>query len=151
MGGPVRSAGLGVSSAQRFLLLACAAGMVTALLLSGCGDEPVAYPQRQVPDGLMLDRGEVGAGQALFMDKCASCHGKPSEGRSDRAGFFNPPAPDFTEAHYRESAPAYLFWRIEVGKTVEPYLSSGSVMPAWRGLSDREIWQLVAYLRSRAE
>ena len=42
------------------------------------------------------------------MSKCASCHGKPSEGRSSRATFFKPPAPDFTNAHYRNVDPAYL-------------------------------------------
>jgi mono/diheme cytochrome c family protein len=86
------------------------------------------------------------------MDKCAGCHGKPGEGRSDRAVFFQPPAPDFTHPVYHEIAPSRLFWRIEVGKTVEPFLSQGSVMPAWRPyLSDAQIWQLVAYLKSRPD
>jgi len=87
----------------------------------------------------------------LFMSKCASCHGKPSEGRSERAAFFKPSAPDFTEAHYSDDSPAYLYWRIEVGKTVEPFLSQGSVMPAWGvHFSEEQTWQLVAYLNSRA-
>ncbi len=85
------------------------------------------------------------------MNKCASCHGKPSEGRSDRAAFFKPAAPDFTDAHYQEIDPAYLYWRIEVGKTVEPYRSQGSVMPAWSAhFSEEKIWQIVAYLQARA-
>ena len=125
--------------------------ILSVLLLSGCGEERPDYPRRQMPQGLMEDNAQLAAGHALFSDKCASCHGKPSEGLSSRAAFFQPSAPDFTEAYYRNSDPAYLFWRIEVGKTVEPYLSSGSVMPAWRGLTDQEIWQLVAYLKIRAE
>ena len=125
--------------------------ILSVLLLYGCGEERPDYPRRQMPQGLMEDNVQLAAGHALFSDKCASCHGKPSEGLSSRAAFFQPPAPDFTEAYYRNSDPAYLFWRIEVGKTVEPYLSSGSVMPAWRGLTDQEIWQLVAYLKIRAE
>lgn len=123
---------------------------VLSPLLCGCDREQVDYPRRRMPEGLIGDSSQLHAGQALFNAKCASCHGKPSEGRSARAVFFSPPAPDFTSDHYREIDPAYLFWRIEVGKTVEPYLSRGSVMPAWRGLSDQEIWQLVAYLKSRA-
>jgi mono/diheme cytochrome c family protein len=125
--------------------------ILSVLLLYGCGQEQPVYPQRQMPQGLMEDSVQLAAGHALFNDKCASCHGKPSEGLSGRAVFFQPPAPDFTEAHFRDSDPAYLFWRIEVGKTVEPYLSSGSVMPSWRGLPDQEIWQLVAYLKTRAK
>lgn len=133
---------------RRNLLQVAAAA---ALLLYGCDQGQTDYPKRQAPQGLMEDAAQVAAGQELFRGKCASCHGKPSEGRSDRAAFFQPPAPDFSAAQYRELDPAYLFWRIEFGKTVEPYLSSGSVMPAWRGLSDQEIWQLVAYLRTRVE
>lgn len=125
--------------------------LILSVLLCGCGEEQPDYPRRQMPKGLMEDSAQLAAGHALFNDKCASCHGKPSEGLSSRAAFFQPPAPDFTEVDYRNSDPAYLFWRIEVGKTVEPYLSSGSVMPAWRGLTDQEIWQLVAYLKIRAE
>lgn len=120
------------------------------LALAACSEQKPNYPSRQAPAGLFGDAAQVAAGRTLFHDKCASCHGHADEGRSPRADFFQPPAPDFTESAYRTLDPAYLFWRIEAGKTVEPYLSRGSVMPAWRGLTDAEIWQLVAYLRTRA-
>ena len=121
-------------------------------VLSACQAETPDYPEREVPKGLLDDKEQQAAGQTLFSQKCASCHGKPSEGRSARAEFFEPPAADFTETHYREVDPSYLFWRIETGKTVEPYLSQGSVMPAWSPyLSSQQIWQLVAYLKSRSE
>jgi len=85
------------------------------------------------------------------MDHCARCHGHTSEGRSPRADFFNPPAPDFGAQKYRAIAPDYLFWRIARGKTVEPFRSRGSVMPAWGAhFSDEQIWQLVAYLKLRS-
>jgi mono/diheme cytochrome c family protein len=99
----------------------------------------------------MTDRSQLQAGQELFHSKCAYCHGKPSEGRSDRANFFKPSAPDFTDDRYRKIDPAYLYWRIETGKTVEPYRSQGSVMPAWGvHFSEKQTWQIVAYLQSRA-
>ena len=117
----------------------------------GCNDGKVDYPVRTMPDGLMADAVVLQSGHDLFLAKCADCHGKPSEGRSDRAAFFEPPAPDFTEVHYRQTDPAYLYWRIEVGKNVEPYLSQGSVMPAWgMHLSAEQIWGLVAYLKARS-
>lgn len=125
--------------------------LLVATALGGCDEKHVGYPARSMPAGLTQDAAQAQAGHDLFMSKCASCHGKPSEGRSGRAVFFDPPAPDFTNPGYRQADSAYLFWRIEVGKTVEPWLSSGSVMPAWRGLTDREIWQLVAYLKLRAQ
>ncbi|MHB8708026.1 MAG: c-type cytochrome [Desulfuromonadales bacterium] len=120
------------------------------LTLASCGERQPGYPARQAPAGVPGDAAQIAAGKVLFREKCATCHGKPDEGRSPRADFFQPPAPDFTAPAYRTIDPAYLFWRIEVGKTVEPYLSRGSVMPAWRGLTDAEIWQLVAYLQARA-
>jgi len=118
--------------------------------LTSCSEQNPGYPARTAPAGVLTDAIQIAAGRVLFHDKCATCHGKPEEGRSPRANFFQPPAPDFSSPSYRGIDPAYLFWRIEVGKTVEPYLSRGSVMPSWRGLSDAEIWQLVAYLKARA-
>jgi len=126
-------------------------GLLFVLLtLVACSGEAPDFPRRTAPEGLLTNAQEVAAGQTLFREKCAVCHGHPHEGRSPRASFFDPPAPDFTDPDYRTVDPAYLFWRIEVGKTVEPYLSRGSVMPSWRGLSDRQIWRLVAYLRQRS-
>ncbi len=121
-------------------------------LLVACREQRPAYPHRPVPSGLLADETAIRAGAAMFAGRCASCHGHPHEGRSPRAVFFEPPAPTFGEPRYRDIDPAYLFWRIERGKTVEPYLSRGSVMPGWRPyLSDEQIWQLVAYLRRRAD
>lgn len=138
--------GLATGLKRLLCLLLCFGGLV----LAGCREQMPAIPERQPPAGLLADSAQIAAGHRLFMEKCASCHGKPSEGRSDRAGFFQPPAPDFTEPRYQEVASARLFWRIEVGKTVEPFRSQGSVMPAWRAyFSDAQIWQLVAYLRTR--
>ena len=125
--------------------------LVLLLLFAACGQSRPRYPERQPPQGFLQQPANIAAGAAAFASHCASCHGKPAEGRSPRADFFRPPAPDFTDPAYRQKDPAYLFWRISRGKTVEPYLSRGSVMPAWGPyLSETEIWQLVAYVRSRS-
>ncbi|MDH3997927.1 MAG: cytochrome c [Desulfuromonadales bacterium] len=106
----------------------------------------MSYPVRSAPEKI-----NTSVGKELFHAKCASCHGKPSEGRSERAAFFEPPAPDFTAPMYQQIDPAYLFWRIETGKDAEPFRSQGSVMPAWGSHFDEEqIWRIVAYLRSRS-
>lgn len=121
------------------------------MLLGACGDTLPAYPARKAPSGLLANPASIAAGARIFAGRCASCHGKPAEGRSPRADFFWPPASDFTAPAYRDLDSAFLYWRIERGKTVEPYLSQGSVMPAWgHHLSETQIWQLVAYLRSRS-
>ena len=106
--------------------------------------------ERQPPAGFLQKPANIAAGHRLFEAHCAQCHGTLEEGRMAKADTFVPPPPDFTSPRYRHVTPGYLFRRISKGKTVEPYLSSGSVMPAWGPyFSDTQIWQLVAYLRHR--
>lgn len=151
MGGSIRSERRKVRSNKSTPRTLLQLAVVACVVFYGCGDNSAGYPQRQMPEGLIKDAVTLSAGHDLFRDKCASCHGKPSEGRSDRTIFFKPPAPDFTDARYKEVDPAYLYWRIAQGKTVEPYRSQGSVMPAWGvHFSEKQIWQIVAYLQVRA-
>lgn len=118
-------------------------------LLGACGEQLPSYPKRQSPPGFLESAANRSAGALLFREHCVRCHGTIEEGRNP-ADFFRPPASDFSSPKYRTLDPAYLFWRIGKGKTVEPYLSEGSVMPAWEPyLSEEQIWQLVAYLRTR--
>lgn len=122
-----------------------------ALVLVGCRDSLPDYPRRIPPVELLLAPAAQAAGSQLFARLCVGCHGAMDEGRSSRADFFQPPAPDFHQTRYRDLDPAYLYWRIETGKNAEPFRRRGSVMPAWGpNLSEEQIWQLVAYLRSRA-
>ncbi|TYO99343.1 cbb3-type cytochrome c oxidase subunit III [Geothermobacter ehrlichii] len=111
--------------------------LLVLLVLAACQEQTPTYPARVVPTDLFMDADVVRAGRELFQQKCASCHGHSYEGRSLRAVFFDPPAPTFSEPRYRSVDPAYLFWRIEQGKAVEPFSSRGSVMPSWGGLSLR--------------
>ncbi len=122
--------------------------LLLALGLAGCRRAP-QYPEA-TPEINLEDPGHITQGHRLFLQKCALCHGRSDEGRGLRVQSYNPPAPGFTEPHYRSADPAYLFWRIRLGKTIEPYLSQGSVMPAWEPhLNSIQCWQLVAYLRTR--
>jgi mono/diheme cytochrome c family protein len=126
--------------------------LLLTLLATACHDGHGNYPARIMPAGIEHDPATLAAAEKIFQRNCASCHGKVDEGRSPRADGYYPPAPDFTEARYRHSDPAYLYWRIETGKSVEPYQSQGSVMPAWgQHFSEQQIWQLVALLKQRAE
>lgn len=120
------------------------------VLLAGCGERPPVHPSRQPPAGLLGDPAQQQAGRNLFMQHCVHCHGRPEEGRMPTAGALSPTPADFTHPRHRTSDPAYLFWRISEGNRIEPFYSRGSVMPTFgRHFSDEQIWQLVAYLRSR--
>jgi len=147
-----RTAGFAAGHSFSKRLLARWLILTLLLLLCSCTETPPQYPRLQVPAGVLDSASAIAAGRSYFASHCASCHGTLAEGRSERADFFQPPAPDFRSPDYRRLDPAYLYWRIRLGKTVEPYYSRGSVMPAWgMHLSEQEIWQLVAYLRSRSD
>lgn len=125
--------------------------LLLLLLAVACTDREPSYDKVTPPDGYLQRIEHQQEGRALFLRHCAECHGRPSEGRSQRADFFHPSAPNFTSPAYRQADPAYLFWRISKGKTVEPYFSRGSVMPAYGShFSKEEIWAIVAYLRVRS-
>jgi len=128
--------------------------LILLLTLGAAGCDHAAtppYPSRIPPPGFLSDPARRAEGEKLFRRLCATCHGHTDEGRSPRADFFIPPAPDFRSPAYRNRDPAYLYWRIEEGKMIEPYLSRGSVMPAWgTALKEESIWALVAYLQSRS-
>lgn len=120
------------------------------LMLFACSEESFVVPQREVPTALLTQEQTLRQGQVLFLQHCRECHGTLTEGRNQRAERFVPPAPDFHERHYGQSDPAYLFWRIEEGKRVEPFRSRGSVMPSWKPhFTEEQIWQLVGYLIHR--
>lgn len=105
-----------------------------------------------MPADLTLDATDYDKMEKLFLRSCADCHGTQSEGRISRADFFEPPAPDFTAAAYRQADPAFLYWRIAEGKMVEPYRSMGSVMPPWGAhFSEEKIWKMIAYLQTRSQ
>lgn len=148
------SANLGTSGAMIFYYrkspMRWALGVALLALTSGCNQQSEPWPASQAPAGFLHSPANQEAGKALFRAHCARCHGTTEEGRSSRADFFQPPAMDFQADRYRSIDSSYLFWRINQGKYVEPYLSRGSVMPAWgHYFSEEQIWQLVAYLHTR--
>ncbi len=124
--------------------------LLAAFLLGACSEKgtPDLPPP---PAGLLGDRVKISAGRQLFVAHCAECHGSISEGRTQRAARLNPLPPDFHERRYRTVLPGYLYRRIEWGRKMGPFRSTGSVMPAWGPhLQPQQIWSLVAFIRYRA-
>ncbi len=84
-------------------------------------------------------------GSRLYQEHCAACHGPKGLGDGE-AGKDLTPSPALL-AYLIERPMAvdeYLLWTISEGG-----VGFGSEMPAFKGsLSDREIWQIVAYLRA---
>ncbi len=121
----------------------------TSLVLLACGTNAggnAAFTPESVPGdyaGLTNPLGPdaASAGAEAFNSSCKSCHGPEGHGDGPASESLDPRPKDLAELqpHVGDD---YLFWRIAEGK-------SGTSMIAWRGiLSDEQIWQLVAFIRT---
>ncbi|MBI5643416.1 MAG: c-type cytochrome [Deltaproteobacteria bacterium] len=104
--------------------------------------------------------GDPAAGKEIYAKRCWWCHGKDGAGDGPAAEFLSPPPRDFTLGLYKwkttpfdEMAPGDQ----DLYKMISGY--SHDSMPGWNGmndtsmpgwsdvLSDKEIWDLAAYLK----
>jgi mono/diheme cytochrome c family protein len=81
------------------------------------------------------------AGADIFRANCESCHG--SQGHGDgTAGAALDPKPKNLPELAATVGDDYLYWRVNTGK-------EGTAMVPWKGiLTDDQIWQVVAYIRT---
>lgn len=82
------------------------------------------------------------AGAALFAKNCAICHGANGDGRGARQEGMNPPPANLTLPLWSDPGSAGKdFLAIRHGVR-------GTAMPPWRDFSDRQVWDLVAFIVS---
>jgi len=80
-------------------------------------------------------------GAEVFRTNCETCHGPQGHGDGPAGQALEPEPGNLAEVQAR-AGDDYLFWRIHDGKP-------GTSMVAWRGiLSDEQIWQVVAFMRT---
>jgi mono/diheme cytochrome c family protein len=93
------------------------------------------------------DRVEAKAGKTKYNLYCLGCHGAGGKGDGPAASSLNPRPRDMTKADYMSRlSDQYLFNVIKAGGSS---VNKSPLMPAWGGtLSDKDIWNLVAYIRS---
>ncbi len=75
----------------------------------------------------------VAAGSRLYATNCSSCHGTHGQG--------NGAMPALAQGPTQSASDGDVFWFITTGA-----VDKG--MPSWSTLSERQRWQLVAYLKS---
>lgn len=119
-------------------------------------DAPRPEPERSVPLGagpryesrddtedltnpVPLTRESAARGKALFLARCSQCHGPEGHGGGPVSRFF-PPAPDLAYATVRQRSDGYIWGTIGYGGRAMP--------PAREGLTDRERWDLVDFVRT---
>jgi len=78
----------------------------------------------------------IAAGQIVFEENCAKCHGEDARGRHGR--------PSLRSEVVRNATDGELAWILRNG-----YAWKG--MPSWSSLPEPERWQVIAYVRSLPE
>ena len=121
--------------------------LATALLVATCDRRPA------VPD--LSDPARIGAGRGLYDRHCASCHGAKLEGQpnwTSRLPSGRLPAPPHDDGGHTWHHPSDLLVATTKYGLVPPHAPADyeSDMPAFGTvLTDEEIWNVLAYIRSR--
>jgi mono/diheme cytochrome c family protein len=96
---------------------------------------------RQLPDPPRFTPADVLAGARTYDANCAVCHGGPGVARAPWIGGMTPSPPFLLDAG-RNWTSKELFWIVRYGVRM-------TGMPAWdQTLSERDVWNLVAFLRA---
>lgn len=129
---------------------------VGLLVLTGCGGKesssstmnanatlaPVPAEYAGLTNPLAADAAQAGA--EVFRTNCEMCHGPQGHGDGPAGGSLEP-KPGNLAVVQTKAGDDYLFWRIHDGKP-------GTSMVAWKGiLTDEQIWQVVAFIRTLKE
>jgi len=140
---PMRSTFLFVLLVILPLILAACSFSLTADVPPPPGYIPptLAVPQAQPlsPADMPVVPPDPAAGQKIYFEECAPCHGQSGLGDGTRAADLSeqPPALGNTGLS-RAAVPVEWFRVVTAGRP-------GKLMPAFSGLSDRQRWDVVAY------
>jgi mono/diheme cytochrome c family protein len=126
-----------IRSAKSFLivgLLAISTLVFASATADGAWLNKVPSKDRDKTNPYTNQPDAVAAGQRVFHDHCAHCHGEDAEGTKKRPSLR-------TERVQQQASEGDLHWLL-----VNGYMSHG--MPSWSKLGDPQIWQVITYLRS---
>lgn len=86
------------------------------------------------------------AGKPLYAKTCAACHGDAGKGDGPAAAAFDPKPGDLTKGDVSSAPDGELFLTVKQGKMKD----GKTTMQPLKTLSDEQIWQVVAYVRTLA-
>lgn len=111
------------------------------LVLLACSDRdlPPEYRRLEVPMGRLDSTVSRQRGRDLFLVNCALCHGERADGRGLRRNLSSPAASFANPLWVETISPRRAFFVIREGRR-------GTPMPAFKVLTEEEIWDLVAYV-----
>jgi mono/diheme cytochrome c family protein len=130
---------------KKYLLFVLILG---ALVLAACGggasDQPAALePVPAEYAGMTNPLGDDAAteGAKVFKVNCEACHGPQGHGDGPTGQVLDPKPKNLPDLA-AQVGDDFLFWRVATGKP-------GTSMAPWKGiLTDEQIWQTVAFIRT---
>jgi predicted CXXCH cytochrome family protein len=98
---------------------------------------------KKATNPLKSDLASIAAGHELYREKCETCHAYDGAGKTTIGGNQYPRPPSLRSFAIQATSDGELFYHIRNG-------IRNTGMPAWN-LPDRQIWQLVSYIRHLPE
>ena len=83
----------------------------------------------------------LAAGQAIYMDRCSSCHSDNGDGNGRQAHLYSVKPGNFTDSNRMDAqTDGELFWKITVGNKPMPKFQ--------KMLTDEQRWEVVNFIRT---
>ena len=126
------------------VIVAGVAVLILAGWVSAHDEKWVAPPEaKKLKNPVAPNADNLSAAHAIYMDKCANCHGEKGLGDGPEAAMYDVQPSNLADAHMMsEMTDGEIFWKIGEGSKPMPSFK--------KQLSDEQRWQLVNYLRTLA-
>jgi len=130
----------------RKILLACAIGLIfLAIGFAAFQPSPWVVPPdaKEKKNPLVTSEEHLRVAKAIYMDKCANCHGDTGKGDGSEAMMYDPAPADFTDAaKMSKYTDGEMYYQITQGR---------KPMPSFRNkLTEEQRWEMVLLVRSFA-
>ena len=123
---------------MRTIAVLCVLLSLTLVLFAGAGDGQwlARVPQKDMAreNPLAGNPDAAKAGERLFRQHCAECHGENAEGRNGKPDLLH-------SSNVAGATSGQLFWLLNNGS-----LRNG--MPSWSRLPEQQRWAIVSYLKT---
>ena len=93
----------------------------------------------QIKNPLKGDQKAVAAGETLFMQQCAVCHGNKGKGNGVAGASLNPKPANFWKDCVQQQSDGALYWKLNEGR---------GPMPSFSHLTEEQKWELVHFIRT---
>jgi len=125
------------------ILLALSLALACWAAAHGEKNWPVPEEAKKLKNPVPATEASLAAGKALYLERCAQCHGEQGKGDGPEAEMYDAKPADFTDAHMMsEMTDGEIFWKISEGRKPMPTFK--------KQLTEEQRWQLVNYVRALA-